>query len=292
MSFSYNASPGRPCFRFIMNMYEAVTGHPLHFRYVYGQTTLSTLNEVVITGVIYFVVIFGGQRLMVNHSAFELQKLSRIHNLLLTLASGLLLVLLTEQIGPLLYHQGFFHAVCGDDSWHSPLDLLYYLNYLLKYWELLDTVFLVLRKKRLEFLHYFHHSMTLLLCFIIQNEQPGATWVPIVLNLWVHVLMYYYYYRTAAGVHIWWKKYLTTMQITQFVLDLTVIVFCSYTYFASHYFPRMPHLGHCTATDFSAIFAPALLGSYLVLFINFYRLTYQSKQSHRRKRLAADTKSL
>lgn len=26
---------------------------------------------------------------------------------------------------------------------------------------------------------------------------------------------------------IWWKKYLTTMQITQFVIDLGVVVSCS-----------------------------------------------------------------
>jgi fatty acid elongase 3 len=37
--------------------------------------------------------------------------------------------------------------------------------------------------------------------------------------------MYYYYWATAGGRKIWWKKYLTTMQITQFVIDLIAIYF-------------------------------------------------------------------
>ena len=32
--------------------------------------------------------------------------------------------------------------------------------------------------------------------------------------------MYWYYFQSARGVKIWWKKYITVMQITQFVIDL------------------------------------------------------------------------
>lgn len=59
--------------------------------------------------------------------------------------------------------------------------------------------------------------------------------------------MYYYYYATAGGARIWvsivvisipsyslihwifsqWKKYLTTMQIVQFVIDLFAVYFGS-----------------------------------------------------------------
>lgn len=40
---------------------------------------------------------------------------------------------------------------------------------------------------------------------------------------------YYYYFMTAAGYKIWWKKYLTTLQITQFVIDLFTVYFASKT---------------------------------------------------------------
>lgn len=41
----------------------------------------------------------------------------------------------------------------------------------------------------------------------------------------------YYYWATAGGARIWWKKYLTGLQITQFVIDLFVV------YFGSTYIP-------------------------------------------------------
>jgi hypothetical protein len=37
----------------------------------------------------------------------------------------------------------------------------------------------------------------------------------------------YYYFATARGRKIWWKKYLTSMQITQFIIDLFAVYFGS-----------------------------------------------------------------
>jgi hypothetical protein len=91
--------------------------------------------------------------------------------------------------------------------------------------------------------------------------------------------MYYYYFRTSSGAKIWWKKHLTTMQIVQFVIDLVVIYFCGYTYLAYTHYPSFPNMGTCTGTEISATFGTALLTSYLFLFINFYRLTYNKKKA-------------
>lgn len=40
-----------------------------------------------------------------------------------------------------------------------------------------------------------------------------------------HFLIDYYYYATAGGAKIWWKKYLTSMQITQFIIDIVIIYY-------------------------------------------------------------------
>lgn len=101
------------------------------------------------TCITYFIVIFGGRFLMTNVPAFKLQVPFMIHNMLLTLVSGILLVLMVEQIFPIFYRQGLLAAICANETWTQPLELLYYLNYLVKYWELIDTIFLVLKKKKL-----------------------------------------------------------------------------------------------------------------------------------------------
>lgn len=102
--------------------------------------------------------------------------------------------------------------------------------------------------------------------------------------------MYYYYFRTAAGATIWWKKYLTRLQIVQFIIDLCVVYFCTYTYFSYQYLPWFPDWGNCAGTESAALFGCALLSSYLLLFINFYRSTYEKRQKNR-LRTADESKS-
>ncbi|KAF9195300.1 hypothetical protein BGZ51_002815 [Haplosporangium sp. Z 767] len=265
--------------------YEFVTGNHIDsFVYQKGVTPLSTQYEVVMWTITYFIVIFGGRQIMKTQDAFKLKHIFILHNFLLTLASGALLLLFIENLVPILARHGVFYAICDDGAWTQRLELLYYLNYLVKYWELADTVFLVLKKKPLEFLHYYHHSMTMILCFIQLGGNTSVSWVPITLNLTVHVFMYYYYMRSAAGVRIWWKQYLTTLQIIQFVLDLGFIYFAAYHYFASAHFPWVPMVGKCAGTDGSAAFGCGLLSSYLLLFINFYRMTYNAKAKAQKQR--------
>lgn len=91
--------------------------------------------------------------------------------------------------------------------------------------------------------------------------------------------MYYYYFRTSTGAKIWWKKYLTTMQIIQFIIDLVVIYTVTYSYFAFTYTDNLPNFGTCAGTESAAAFGCAILTSYLFLFINFYRMTYNNKKA-------------
>lgn len=95
--------------------------------------------------------------------------------------------------------------------------------------------------------------------------------------------MYWYYFQAARGVKIWWKQYITRLQILQFVIDLGFVYFASYTYFTSTYFPSMPNKGRCAGEEFAAFSGMAILSSYLLLFISFYLATYRKEGASGRK---------
>lgn len=162
------------------------------FRWTKGQTPMSTFQETATAIALYYGIIFGGRELMRNRPAMKLNNLFIIHNFYLTAISAGLLILFAQQLIPGLWRNGLFDGVCGATGWSQPLLVLYYLNYLTKYLELLDTVFLVLKKKPLTFLHTYHHGATALLCYTQLDGRTSVSWVPITLNLAVHVVMYWY----------------------------------------------------------------------------------------------------
>lgn len=125
--------------------------------------------------------------------------------------------------------------------------------------------------------------------------------------------MYYYYARTSVSSKpIWWKKYLTTMQIVQFVIDLLVINFCMYVRTMSDWSPYIkeqygidvplptwgvfgsgfqpePELdlkqpATCHGTYSAAFMGIVLINSYLLLFIEFFFKTYKKPKSDARKK--------
>jgi len=239
-----------------------------------GITPLSDTTPIVATLIAYFLSIFSIRWFMQDKAPLNLTSFFQFHNLFLTAISGLLLVLIAEEILPIWWRTGFFSAICR--SWTERLEFYYIINYYIKYVELVDTVFLAWKKKPLTFLHVYHHSATTLFCYTQLNGKPPASWVLVILNLMVHVPMYYYYYATAGGAKIWWKKYLTSSQITQFVIDLVLLYFAFWQRLVHRgRVPAWGYVGYCSGSETADYVALGLLTSYLFLFIDFYIRTYK-----------------
>ncbi|KAF7653015.1 hypothetical protein LDENG_00088190 [Lucifuga dentata] len=145
-----------------------------------------------------------------------------------------------------------------------------WMFYFSKFIELLDTVFFVLRKKQsqITFLHLFHHS------FLPCSWWWGITLTPVggmasfhaMVNAVVHVIMYFYYGLSAAGPrfqkYLWWKKHMTAIQLTQFIL---VCVHISQYYFMEKCDYQVPLWIHLILLY--AIF-------FFFLFLNFWIQAY------------------
>ncbi|XP_026047161.1 elongation of very long chain fatty acids protein 4-like [Astatotilapia calliptera] len=89
--------------------------------------------------------------------------------------------------------------------------------------EYLDTVFFILRKKfnQVTFLHVYHHCSMFTLWWIgIKWVAGGQSFFGAHMNAMIHVLMYLYYSLASCGPkiqkYLWWKKYLTIIQMIQF----------------------------------------------------------------------------
>eukprot|EP00240_Pyramimonas_obovata_P015845 CAMPEP_0118928726 /NCGR_PEP_ID=MMETSP1169-20130426/5909_1 /TAXON_ID=36882 /ORGANISM="Pyramimonas obovata, Strain CCMP722" /LENGTH=297 /DNA_ID=CAMNT_0006870771 /DNA_START=283 /DNA_END=1177 /DNA_ORIENTATION=- len=257
-----------------------------NFDFQPGVTPLSTWHTPAVTVAAYLTVVCLAKAFVAKFGTFKqaLKPVVIAHNLLLSSGSGMLLLALANEL-----HLGYrasgggWHGVwnvwCDEpprDFTTGRLYFIYYVNYMLKFYELLDTLLMILRNAPTPFLHVYHHAATLVLCWSQLHEKSTTQWVPIIINLAVHVVMYYYYAMATLGVKVWWKRHLTTFQILQFVIDVAV---CSLaTVLKLAWMDGRVWGADCGGTLAAGYFGTGLLFSYLLLFINFFLCNYILKQ--------------
>nr|WPT09942.1 elongation of very long chain fatty acids 4 protein [Namalycastis rhodochorde] len=147
--------------------------------------------------------------------------------------------------------------------------------YFSKCLEFMDTFFFILRKKnsQISFLHVYHHATMFPIWWV------GVKWVPggqaffgAMMNSFIHVIMYTYYGLAALGPqfqkYLWWKRYLTRIQLVQFVLGM---VHAAQSLLVGCPFPLW--------MQWALIFYGATI---LSLFLNFYFHAYIKPAKSRR----------
>ena len=112
--------------------FESLMGYkPEDFRFVAGETFLSTFQSCAMALVAYYVIIFGGRELMRGREPFKLNFLFKCHNFFLTSCSFILLVLFAEELIPTVARHGLFFAICDHrGGWTDKLVILYYVSLL------------------------------------------------------------------------------------------------------------------------------------------------------------------
>ncbi|KAI8137764.1 ELO family [Fennellomyces sp. T-0311] len=164
------------------------------------------------------------------------------------------------------------HAYCDKDGflWDDSLGYWGYLFYLSKFYEVIDTAIILLKGRRSSLLQTYHHSGAMLTMWAGIRYRATPIWIFVLFNSFVHSVMYCYYAATSVGLHPPGKRYLTSIQITQFLVGMSLAI--SYLFVPS-----------CIGTP-GQRFAVSINVGYLLpltyLFVDFARRTYG-------KRLAA-----
>lgn len=201
----------------------------LHFSI--HDTTLSSLytnsplyNLFAISAILYLPFLFLGQYLMRNRDpvrsifGISITVYSFIWNMTIGIMSG---------IGAYYVIPGlninFCSSLCYDNSLAS---LTTYIFCVTKMLEWIDTIFLILRKKKILFLHYFHHLTTMVYCwFALYNTlfDCSGMWFT-GMNLFVHFIMYCYYGLTDLGFRSRHAYLITIIQTIQMVIGTIVSI--------------------------------------------------------------------
>lgn len=226
---------------------------------------------------IYMLVIFTGQQLMANRPRYELRGPLICWNIMLAAFS---IIGACRTIPELVYvtrNFGLYHSVCvpsyiEDDKVSGFWSTMFVLS---KVPELGDTMFIVLRKQPLIFLHWYHHATVLIYCWYAFTEYTApARWF-IVMNFSVHSFMYSYYalkamhYRVPRVI----AMAITVAQLSQMVAGCAVNLWAY----------QLKQNGEaCNVSEHNIKMSLLMYFSYFVLFARFFYKAYVDRRAPRK----------
>lgn len=126
----------------------------------------------------------------------------------------------------------FWNSICdlqnGISNPQFPKNLAFYgyLFYLSKFYEILDTIIILLKGRPSMLLQSYHHAGAMLSMWAGVRFSSPPIWIFVCFNSFIHSIMYFYY--TLSTLHIKvpsiFKQSLTTLQITQFIIGGSLAV--------------------------------------------------------------------
>lgn len=249
--------------------------HPTiaQFQWKQNQTPFSSLPSLTLTLFTYLSLTFllHRSRLPPLPSSL-LRPISAAHNLLLLLLS--LTMALACSLSALSQSPNPKHIFCfpiNQTPPNGPIFFWAYVFYLSKLLEFVDTLLIILSgsgKRRLSFLHVYHHAVVVVMCYLWLSTSQSLLPVALVTNSAVHTLMYAYYLLCALGRRPRWKRAVTDCQIVQFVFSFAVSGLMLYYHFTGLGCSGI--WGWC----FNAVFNASLLG----LFVDFHAKNYARRK--------------
>jgi elongation of very long chain fatty acids protein 6 len=164
-------------------------------------------------------------------------------------------------------NHGFEHSMCNQRFCYGASGLWTLVFVLSKISELVDTLFIVLRKQKLIFLHYYHHATVLSLAFFTYSELTASgRWFQ-AMNYPIHAIMYSYYALKALKIRVpnFISKLVTSLQLLQMIIGC-------YINFYAYYLKK--ENGACALSYEHATASLIIYFSYFIMFAWFFMNSY------------------
>ena len=169
---------------------------------------------------------------------------------------------------------GLFDSVCTHFNGHGTLGFWFGVFIFSKFFDLIETTFLVLRK-RVVFLHWFHHAISFIATWYLATAPTSMSRWFVAMNFSVHSVMYTYFALAAMGFRL--PKALamtiTSVQIVQMFLGFFVSI-------AAFHYNSL-----CETTLDNSIVGILLYGSFVISFGNFFIHSYIVKNNKSTKKI-------
>jgi len=246
------------------------------FKFEYGVTAFSDWKYPVFGVIAYIIVVFAGPVLMKNRKPIKPKWFAILHNMFLSILSLFMVGGTLYEMTRIFFIENSYGPnpasfMCDPNRYTAEgrMNFWTYVFYLSKFYEFIDTVIHILAKHKVIFLHWYHHVVTLLLVWLGLCDHNSMQWMAVVTNGSVHIVMYFYYGLTSAGIRPSWKKFVTQIQIYQFIIDLLV----------PQTWIMLKLSGYpCSGTVELFVLGETIILSFLILFIKFYNEAYKPKQ--------------
>ena len=241
----------------------------------------------------YILSIFALQRWMRDRERYELREPLFVWSLTLSLFSFYGFSISGIEHVRYFYVHGWERATCDRVIIDKQFGLWSFLFCFSKLPELLDTYFIVLRKQKLIFLHWYHHVTVFIYCWYHWSYKvtPGQWFITA--NYFVHAIMYLYYAVRASGRYrppTWINISITLFQLFQMFFGTYVNIYVFGRMIAD---PNWRCDERVETSYFHVSWAFAMYASYFFLFANFFFKTYVQKEGKkvaREKKIATDGK--
>ena len=223
---------------------------------------------------VYCLLVFVGRRVMSDRPRFEARRALILWNILLASFSILGTIRVLPEFRHMLAAGGLTHSVCDGSYAYGIAGFWAFMFCLSKLPELVDTLFIVIRKQQLIFLHWYHHATVLVYCWFSYKDFTSTGRWFMVMNYFVHSMMYTYYACKAMRMRVpaFVSQLITTSQILQMVAG------CYVNYVA---YQANKSGVKCATSNENILYSSLMYFSYFVLFFHFFINAYILKSGRK-----------